>query len=69
MNGADSNEIEVAWNGTGMGRLWYRETNSVVSNCEGLSPMLEVSIFDEIVATPDISDVSCNGASDGAISL
>ena len=69
LSGSDSNEIEVAWNGTGVGRLWYSETNSVTSNCEGISPMLEVSIFDEIIATPEISDVSCNGANDGAISL
>jgi gliding motility-associated-like protein len=64
-----SNEVLVQWNGVGAGRLWYTESNNLVEDCDGVSDILEVTIFPEIVATESIVNVSCNGFSDASITL
>uniref|UniRef100_UPI004047F5FE T9SS type B sorting domain-containing protein n=2 Tax=Roseivirga sp. TaxID=1964215 RepID=UPI004047F5FE len=64
-----SNEVTVKWDGVGSGRLWYTESNSLVDDCDGISDVLEVTIFPEIVAVENIDNASCNGFSDGSITL
>ncbi len=64
-----SNEIRVRWNGPGFGRVWYREFNPAISDCEGFSDQLLVTIYTEIVSTPSITNALCNGDANGTISL
>lgn len=64
-----SNQVLVQWDGVGTGRLWYTESNDLVDDCDGVSDILEVTIFSEIVATESITNVSCNGLPDGVITL
>lgn len=63
------NEINVKWNGPGTGQVWYREYNPSIANCEGFSDRLTVTIYEEIRAAPTITNVLCNGESNGTISL
>jgi len=69
LSGANSNEITVAWQGVGNGRVWYREFNPDISDCEGFSDQREVVIYDDILVTGAITNVSCNAGSDGTLSL
>lgn len=70
---ADSNptstEVFVDWGNSTSGRIWYVEANDLIDDCEGVSDVLEVTIYSPIVAVPTISDVLCYGESTGAISL
>lgn len=63
------NEIRVRWDGPGFGKIWYREFNPVISDCEGFSDQLLVTIYTEIIATPTITNALCNGDANGTISL
>lgn len=65
----NSNEINVEWFAPGTGQVWYREFNPLISDCEGFSDRLDVIIYTEIVSTPTIQDVLCNGEANGTISL
>lgn len=65
----DSNEINVHWSAPGTGRVWYREFNPLISDCEGFSDTLQVTIYDEIISLPEIGNVLCNGEANGTISL
>ena len=69
LTGANTNSITVAWNGVGNGRVWYREFNPSISDCEGFSDPLEVVVYDDVVVTGQITHVSCNTGNDGALSL
>ncbi|WP_286756895.1 gliding motility-associated C-terminal domain-containing protein [Roseivirga sp. UBA838] len=64
-----SNEVFVNWGNSASGRIWYREYNPLITDCEGYSDFLEVTIYSPIVPTPTISDVLCNGEANGAITL
>ena len=64
-----SNSVEVQWDGVGTGEVWYREYNPLISDCEGFSDRYQVTIYSEIVPTEVISNVTCNGESDGSIGL
>ncbi|MFY0594424.1 gliding motility-associated C-terminal domain-containing protein [Roseivirga sp.] len=63
------NEIRVRWPGPGTGRIWYREFNPLISDCEGFSDVLDVTIYTEIISTPTITNTLCNGDANGTISL
>lgn len=63
------NQVNVKWNGPGVGQIWYREFNPGISNCEGFSERLIVTIYEEIRTVPTITNVLCNGESNGTISL
>ncbi|OEK04352.1 hypothetical protein BFP71_12785 [Roseivirga misakiensis] len=63
------NSVNVRWNGPGVGRIWYREYNPSISNCEGFSEPLVVTINEPIVAVPTITDVLCHGEASGTITL
>ena len=69
LSGTNTNEITVAWDGVGSGRVWYREFNPNISDCEGFSPNLDVIIYGPIASVPTIRDVLCNGGNSGEISL
>jgi gliding motility-associated-like protein len=64
-----SNEVTVQWDGIGTGRIWYTESNSLIDDCDGTSDPLVVNVFSEITTQETIRNVSCNGFSDGTISL
>lgn len=63
------NEIRIRWDGPGFGQVWYREFNPVISDCEGFSDVLQVTIYTEIISTPTITNALCNGDANGTISL
>jgi gliding motility-associated-like protein len=69
LSGENTSEINVKWDGVGTGRVWYRESNLLISDCDGLSEPLEVMVYEEIVETGAVSDVLCNGGNTGEISL
>lgn len=68
-SGQNTNEVTVDWGDQGNGRIWYREFNPAITDCEGFSPQLDVIVYGPITATESISDVLCNAGSDGTISL
>lgn len=65
----DSDQINVRWFGPGTGSVWYREFNPNISDCEGFSDKLQVTIYSEIVSVPEIKNVLCHGEANGEISL
>ena len=69
LSGANTNEITVDWGDQGTGRVWYREFNPLINDCEGFSPQLEVITYGLIEATGTVTDVLCNAGTDGTISL
>jgi len=69
LTGANTNAITVDWGNQSSGRVWYREFNPAITDCEGFSEQLEVVIYGDIVVTETITDVLCNSGSDGTISL
>ena len=69
IGGNTSNSIEVNWNGTGVGRLYFTESNPSIALCEGYSDTLNVTIFEEIVVNDTIIPPSCYGGNDAWIAL
>lgn len=69
LSGGTTPEITVSWDGPGTGRVWYRESNLLISDCDGESAPLEVIVYDEITQTGVVSNVLCNGGNTGEISL
>ncbi len=65
----EQNEVNVRWFTPGTGSVWYREFNPSISDCEGFSDTLQVNIYDEIIAVPEITNVLCNGEDNGEIRL
>ena len=61
-------EVLVNWGGTG-GTVWYEERNPSISDCFGVSEKLIVSVLPELRMTETITDVSCNGLTDGSVVL
>jgi len=64
-----SNEVFVDWGNSSTGRIWYREFNPAISDCEGFSDELDIIIYPEIVDTGVVTDALCNGDSNGSINL
>lgn len=65
----NSNEVFVDWGVNNNGRVWYREFNSAISDCEGFSDTLNVVIYSEILETGVVTDALCNGDANGTIVL
>lgn len=64
-----ANEVFINWgNGSG-GKVWYREYNPAISDCEGFSDQLEVVVYSPLQVTANIDDVLCFGESTGDIAL
>lgn len=64
-----TNEVFVDWGSNTSGKVWYREFNPNISDCEGFSDELLVTIYPEIVPVADISNALCFGDANGSISL
>jgi len=69
LSGAGSNEVTVVWENVSNGRIWYREFNPAIADCEGTSEALEVRIYPALIVESTVSNVLCFGGSDGAINL
>ena len=63
------NEVTVRWDGDAPGQLSFKESNPLITDCEGFSPVLDVTFFPELFAAPVITDVGCFGESTGAIAI
>lgn len=64
-----SNEVFVDWGNSTNGQIFYLESNTLIDDCDGTSEITNVIIYNPITATPTISNVLCNGESNGIISL
>jgi len=62
-------EVTVNWGNSTAGRIWYKEDNPLIVDCEGFSDTLNVTIYPEIVDTGIINDALCNGDANGSITL
>ncbi len=69
LNGNAQNSVDIQWDGVGAGEVWYREFNPNISDCEGFSDKLAVTIYSEIIPTEVINDALCNGDANGSITL
>lgn len=63
------NEVTVRWDGDAPGQISFRESNPLITDCEGFSPILNVTFFPQIFAAPALTDVGCFGESTGAITV
>lgn len=64
-----SNEVFVDWGNASTGKIWYREFNPLISDCEGFSDVVEVTIYPEIQDTGSVVDALCFGDANGKITL
>ena len=64
-----NNEVIVDWGDFKEGKIWYREFNPIISDCEGFSDTLNVVIYPEILETAVVKDALCNGDANGSIVL
>lgn len=64
------NEVRIDWDGPGIpGRIWYREFNPLIADCEGLSEVYEVTIYADMEVVISTSSVLCFGENSGASSF
>lgn len=63
------NEVTVIWDRVGSGQVWYMESNPLIDDCAGVSDPLNVTVYPELISRPTITNISCNGSSDGLIEL
>ena len=69
VSGDGSNEVAVQWDGDEAGRISFVESNPSITDCEGTSPVLEVSLLPTITANPISQNVACFGEPTGNISV
>lgn len=69
MGSNDTNEVTVQWNGDMPGRIWFREFNPLIANCEGTSPMQTVNFFPQVFVAITSENVGCFGESTGSIGI
>ncbi|MCE7990859.1 MAG: PKD domain-containing protein [Roseivirga sp.] len=69
--GSNTNDwVTVAWDGPDTpGRVWYREFNPSISDCEGISEVLEVTIYPDLEVVTTESHVLCFGEANGSASF
>jgi hypothetical protein len=67
----ENNTVEVNWSIPGTtGQLWYREYSLINDDCEGESPILDVTINNVFTAVIDgTTDILCFGEETGNISV
>lgn len=69
-SGQGTNEVEVLWDGPGVGELYFTESTSTATDiCDGDSPLLTIDLRPETLPEFVLSHVSCFSGSDGAIAL
>lgn len=65
-----TNEIEILWDGPGMGGLYFTESTSTATDvCDGDSPLLTIDLRQETLPQFLLTPVSCFSGGDGAISI
>lgn len=70
LGASDGNEIAVRWNdGATTGKVSYREFNPTITDCEGFSDTLNITLLNEIVVDVTQSNPVCNGETNGTIAL
>lgn len=70
IGGSINDHVTVAWTGPGVpGRLWYREFNPSIADCEGMSEVLEVTIYADLEVVTTESAVLCFGEANGSASF
>ncbi len=63
-----SNAVTIQWDGVGIpGQLWYREFNPAISDCEGFSEVVNITVYSEINVVGNVTDVLCFGDSNGKV--
>lgn len=68
LSGNSSNAVTVQWDGVGIpGRIWYREFNPLISDCEGFSEVVDVIIYPDMEIVPSVVDVLCFGDANGTV--
>lgn len=64
-----TNEVTVRWSGDAPGQISFEESNPLITDCEGLSPILDITFFPQVFADPVVTPVACFGESTGAIAV
>lgn len=68
--GNTSNSVTVNWDGPGVpGTIWYREFNPLINDCEGFSDRYAVTVYADIMAIPNESEVLCFGDANGEVAF
>ena len=65
----DQNQIEVSWNDGGVGKVFLREFNPSIAECEGFSDTLRVEILPRILVAEEVTESLCAGDNSGRIVL
>ncbi len=65
----NTNEVTIRWNTDQPGRVWLREFNPNIANCEGFSNVQTVNFFPQIFVNTTIENVRCFGEATGSINL
>ena len=65
----DGSTFTVAWDGPGLGKVWFTEENPLIPECKGTSDTTFVQIYTEILPAGAIADVLCFGEANGTIDL
>ncbi len=63
------NFVEVDWNGNAPGKVFFREFNPGIADCEGFSDTLDVTVLPELIVANQIARPLCNGDANGSIQL
>jgi gliding motility-associated-like protein len=70
VSGQGTNTVRVNWDGIGTHAIWYTESTTTTSSlCDGISPRLEITVYEALEATSAIVPVSCAGESDGLVTM
>lgn len=69
VGGNTGNSIEIAWDKLGVGQVWFREFNPLSPGCEGISEVLEVTIYPELEVVAVLTPPVCRGEENGKIDL
>ena len=69
VSGQGTNQVLINWQTVGTGRVWYREFNPDIADCEGTSDPLEVTVLPGLTAEVTASHVLCFGEATGSINL
>ncbi len=71
INGANNqNSVMIDWDdNVTSGRVFFREFNPSIADCEGFSDTLDIQVLPEIFVASQLIQPLCNGASNGSIAL
>ncbi len=70
ISGQGTNTVTINWEGIGTHAIWYGESTTTTSSlCDGVSPRLEVTVFEPLLSDAAISPVSCFGEEDGGATM